>query len=145
MSFAFAKAYSAIYSTMGYTPGTEAPPPTRPAGTALVDRDTPRTNADNCILQFVNSFFSSSSAPFSRSIQLLCSPWCSGPSHENWLPTAISFILFFLNQENIINRNDKIFTYIIMAYFLIMTYFPITLLNLSLSCNWELKLNSICF
>jgi len=57
-----------IYFTIGYTPGTEASPPTRPAGIALVDRDTPRTNADNCILQFVNSFFSSSSVPFLPSI-----------------------------------------------------------------------------
>jgi len=59
--------YDTIYFTIGYTPGTEASPPTRPAGIALVNRDTPRTNADNCILQFVNSFFSSS-VPFLPSL-----------------------------------------------------------------------------
>lgn len=52
---------SAARSVIDYTPGTGAPPPTRTAGPALADRDTPRTNADNCILQFVNSFFPSSS------------------------------------------------------------------------------------
>lgn len=51
---------SQVSSTIDYTPGTEASPPTRRQGAAPTDRDTPRSNADNCILQFVNSFFPSS-------------------------------------------------------------------------------------
>lgn len=54
-------ATSKVPSTIDYTPGTEASPPTRTAGPAPPDRDTPRTNADNCVSQFVNSFFPSSS------------------------------------------------------------------------------------